>query len=851
MPERIARNGVFRRRWWGSPSRSLAGVFGDPMLRNGHALIASASMTQFVGVLYWIFAARLYPVAVVGRNSAAIYIMLFLSGIAELNMMSTLVRFLPMSGRRTVRIIAGAYITSGAIAALISSVFLYLIPHLEPQLGFLRSGTYMALWFVFSIIMSTIFVLQDSALTGVRAAPFVPVENGIFSLLKLVLMVPFAGLLPMAGIYVSWTAAIVITVIPTNAYLFGRAIPRHLRSSPAVSPEPKFGEIRSFLIPDSLAAFFLLASTALLPLLIISRLGPAAAGHYALAWVIGYSLFLVSMNMGSSLVVETAADQSRLRQRAFRSMTHLAKLLVPLVILIIVAAPYLLLLFGRGYARTDVTPLRLLALAALPTLITNTAISVTRSQRRMRMVLGIQISICTLAWLLSVVLIGRLGITGVATAWLIAQTVTALALTARPGLWLPPRHHVRGRTIPAYHDGPDRQVQPVSTARRDPLVTSEKLAGPAERDMRWNGHPVRVTAPVPTEVWHTVASTDPSATPFQWPIWRDCICSGGDWEDASRLYELPGGRQLVLMLARRTGWPERLAMEASWPYRWGSGGVLAPGGAQPDELALVSTDLAANRAISVSVRPEFSAASAWLKANDGAYPIARTIHVAHLGTSFEDFWASSVSTRTRSNIRAARRQIEQAGIVITSGNSPELLQDFYETYLRWIDWRGKQRKMPASLARWQAQRIEPFLKFKTVASRLGKDCRIWVASWEGRPVSTAISLYGGDTAVGWRQHTDLSVPSRFRLSEVLIAEGIRHACESGCRYIELGETFGNASLETIKERLGARKYPCAEYRFEHLPLGRGWLAYHTIRRRAESWIVARTQNGNHSAGRRS
>src|SRR5579871_1267670 len=54
------------------PLRAVRDVLADPMLRNGHALIASASVTQFIGVVYWIAAARLYPAAVVGRNSVAI-----------------------------------------------------------------------------------------------------------------------------------------------------------------------------------------------------------------------------------------------------------------------------------------------------------------------------------------------------------------------------------------------------------------------------------------------------------------------------------------------------------------------------------------------------------------------------------------------------------------------------------------------------------------------------------------------------------------------------------------------------------------------------------------------------------
>lgn len=70
----------------------LASVPGDPMLRNGYALIVSATVTQVLGVRYWIVAARTAPAAAVGRNSTAMPVMLFLAGVAELNLMSTLIR---------------------------------------------------------------------------------------------------------------------------------------------------------------------------------------------------------------------------------------------------------------------------------------------------------------------------------------------------------------------------------------------------------------------------------------------------------------------------------------------------------------------------------------------------------------------------------------------------------------------------------------------------------------------------------------------------------------------------------------------------------------------------------------
>jgi len=835
-------------------AQPFANVLSDPMLRNGYALIISASVTQVLGVLYWIVAARNYPAAEVGRNAAAIYIMMFLAGVAELNLMSTLVRFLPTSGRRTARLIVTVYAASAAIAAVLGLGYLLVIPSVEPQLGFLRTSPILAAWFVVSVITGAIFVLQDSALTGVRAASFVPLENTTFSLLKLAIMFPLVTLLPLSGMYVSWTAAIALSVIPTNIYLFGRAIPRHLKRQASLAPGPpvRFREIRGYAVPDSVAALFLLASTSLLPLLIIDRLGPAAAGHYALAWVAGYSLYLVGMNMGSSLMVETAADQSEIRDRCLRSITHLAKLLVPVVILIVVTAPYLLAVFGPGYVRADVGPLRLVALSALPALITNTAISVTRSLRRMRVVLAIQVGICALVWGLSIVLIGPLGITGVAAAWLIAQTATAAALVAGWRLWLPARGPREAAAAWRQESGTAerRATEPRAAAPRagrhrasapqDGAPAGQELPRePRARDVRWDGRPVRVTAPVPTDVWEAVASADPATMPFHTPLWRDCVRSASGWQDAGRLYELPGGRQLVLMMARRSALPSRLAVEASWPLGWGRGGVLAPGGVRPEEVAFVCADIARGAALSTSMRPGFPVAPAWSAMGQDSFTIPRTVHVAHFGTSFDDFWLRSVTARRRASIRTARRHLDRSGIVITSGNSPELVRAFYQVYLRWIEWRARQRKAPLPLARWRAQRAEPLQKFDSVASTLGAGCQIWVAWRDGDPVAANISLFAGDAAVGWRAVADRSLPARFRLAEILAVEVLRYACESGCRYLEMGESVGRQDLAAVKTRLGGQEHTCTEHCFERLPLSAGRLAFQHLRRQAEDWVMAR------------
>src|SRR3954453_8654750 len=103
---------------------------------------------------------------------------------------------------------------------------------------------------------------------------------------------------------------------------------------------------------------------------------------------------------------------------------------------------------------------------------------------------------------------------------------------------------------------------------------------------------VRVTSPAPRNLWEAALASDPNAPVFHTPKWTDCICAFGGYEDASRLYELPGGRRLVLPMVRRRNRPGPLASEASLPPTWDPGGIVAPGGTRAEDLVAVFGDLA-------------------------------------------------------------------------------------------------------------------------------------------------------------------------------------------------------------------------------------------------------------------
>ena len=426
---------------------SFRSEFGIPLFRNGHALVLSSVVTSLIGMLFWVLAARRAPPSVVGRNIVAINVLTSIGAVAQLNLQSALMRFVQPAGRHTRRLVVGAYLVSAALALALAGAFLILLSRVAPQLAFLRSSPGMATWFVAAAAIWSIMILEDGVLTGLRKTPWVPVENAWFSLLKMGMVVPFVALFPVAGIYLSWTVAALATVVPTNIYLFARAITHHQRSA-GDSGAVTIRELRSFVPYNFLGDLWWQGLILVLPLIVLAESGAATSAYFSLAWLIANLLYQVSLAIGDSLVVELSIDESDFEARCKQVMVHLLKILVPAVALLVLAAPWVLRIFGPSYAAAGTSALRLLGLSALPFIVTGTAVSAARGQRRTRRAMAVFGGLFVLIVPLGFGLVAVAGITGMALAVLIGQaTMAAFLLMARHG-WM------RGPVVPEEHPAP-------------------------------------------------------------------------------------------------------------------------------------------------------------------------------------------------------------------------------------------------------------------------------------------------------------------------------------------------------------------------------------------------------------
>ena len=399
-----------------------------PLYREGYALVLSAGLAAALGLVYWIVAARTYAPNVVGLNSAAISTMMLVSGVAQLNLIGGLLRFVPGAGQSTWRLVGWSYAISVAVAVAASFVFFAVARSWVPALEFLSSDDGFAFWFVVATMVWCIFNLQDAVLTGLRRAVWVPVDNVLFAVAKIGLLVAFTAVFPRFGIYASWTFALVLSVLVINALLVFRLIPEHART-PVESPEvANVRLIGRFVAADYVGGLTWIVAITLIPIVITEQLGAAQNAYYSLAFVMMTPLYLVSANTASSLVVAVVNERSRLGEYAHRVFVQTARLVVPGALVLAIAAPYVLRLFGSAYADQGTTPLRLMAISSIPAMVTALYTSIWRAERRLSLLISVRSILNTALLLLSLALLHSYGIRGAAFAWLAVQTAGAVVL---------------------------------------------------------------------------------------------------------------------------------------------------------------------------------------------------------------------------------------------------------------------------------------------------------------------------------------------------------------------------------------------------------------------------------------
>ena len=399
----------------------MSGRRRSPMATTAIALVLNSGVTSILGVVYWIAVARRYDRSDLADNAAVISTMLTLGGIAQMNLGLSIGALLPRAGRRAGRLLTDMYLSVTVCSLVVYAAFVVAI---RPHLGYFDRVVpgpigIVALGAAFAVY--NIFVLQDSALSALGSATVVPVENAVFGVAKLAIVVLLATTLPHQGVIISWTVPAAALVVPISWYIWRRALPRHtIEPTGAVRLRHAVGP----LMGDYAGYLFLVSSTLALPAIAVSLVGADRAASFAVPWMISASLDTVASNVGIASTIEKSrvGDARMLPTRLFR---RIFGLVAAVAVVVVVASPLLLRLYGGSYAADGAVVLSLLVLAAPFRAVAVMAMSDARARGDLRFIIRIQATTTAIVIGGALMLTRGGDIRGIAVAWIVAQVIAA------------------------------------------------------------------------------------------------------------------------------------------------------------------------------------------------------------------------------------------------------------------------------------------------------------------------------------------------------------------------------------------------------------------------------------------
>ncbi|MFD5721823.1 lipopolysaccharide biosynthesis protein [Streptomyces sp. NPDC127036] len=454
------------------PGTGRTGGGGSPLFRNAYALMLNTGISAVLGLGYWLIAARYYTESAVGQGSAAIAAMKLLAGVTAVALTGALARFIPVAGRATARLIFRTYAGSSVVVAFAAGIFLLTLNLWGPSYRFLH-GPLHGTFFVLAVVAWSLLTLQDGVLTGLRSALWVPVGNTVFSAVKLALLIGLAAAIPTSGVFVSWVAAIALSVVPLGILVFRRLVPRHVKATETSTKPPTLREIGRFLAGDYTGSLFSLAVVYLVPVIVASQVSSTDNAYFYITTTIGGTVNLLAINMGASLTVEGSHDPARLAANTRAALKRMARIMLPVCGLLFLGAPYILHVFGAGYAHAATPLLRWFAVGALLRVVMETYFAVLRAQSRTSGLAYLQGLLCLLVLGLTVILLPRMGLTGAGVAEI--SSLAVIVTIAAPRLFRIVR--TAPPAAPPADAAPDGDLADLGP--RDAVPSHEPKRGPA------------------------------------------------------------------------------------------------------------------------------------------------------------------------------------------------------------------------------------------------------------------------------------------------------------------------------------------------------------------------------------
>jgi hypothetical protein len=402
----------------------------------GHVL-GNTAITGIFGSLFWLLAPRVADDEAVAAAVSAASLVIVLGFAGQLNMATALSRFLPQAGPAQRSALRSAYAVSIGVSVLIA---VGVIAVGVARGGELVRGGDMSLTIAVAVALPlwTIFALQDGALVALRRSGVLPVENGITSVVRIVMLPLATAVAWSSGLLIVWLVPIVPAIVIVNHWLFSRLL------ADGHEPFRRRREAVRFALTDLPGVLLTVASLRLVPLVVVEAQGSEAGAHIGVAWSI-LTVAALALPALSRLVLSELSHEP---DRAAETLAHLRRtvmtIVVPVAVVTAAGAPLILRIAGEAYASGGAVVLAAGAFGLVPAALVEVRFAAMRASGHVATVMWIQTgrAIAMIVGTVAVTITGHPLWVGVVFTAINAATLgatTALELNARPG--------VVGRTV--------------------------------------------------------------------------------------------------------------------------------------------------------------------------------------------------------------------------------------------------------------------------------------------------------------------------------------------------------------------------------------------------------------------
>ncbi len=410
------------------PREGLKSLYGVSLYRNAGYLMIGTAVTSATGFVFWIIAARFYPVEAVGLGSAIISAMGLLALLSNLGLGIGLIRFLPGAGRDGNDMMNSFFTVGGLASIAIALIFLAGLHLWSPALLSVRQHPIFFTAFVVFAGATALQPLVNDVFLAKLNTRLIVIKSIIFGALRIALLPVLAVFFASAfGIFAAKGLAVAVALLIAG-FCFLPRVQDGYRPCPKIERRI-LTDVVGYAGGNYIGRLLWQIPPLVLPLVVLNLLGAEMNAYFYIGWTIAMALKAIPSAIFNSLFAEGSNDEASIRTNIAKSLKLLFVLLLPVIALVFIVAEGLLLLFGPEYADNAALLLRIVAIAVIPWGINYLSITLERVRKNIKGIITLTGVVTSLSLGLSCLLMLQMGLIGVGLGYAAGQTIVASAVT--------------------------------------------------------------------------------------------------------------------------------------------------------------------------------------------------------------------------------------------------------------------------------------------------------------------------------------------------------------------------------------------------------------------------------------